>query len=83
MQNGSIQIENYLLPEAMELSNKIILSYGFRDEESLDREYIFFSNFINSIIRDFIHNLCIPHSILQSYTIISIAESKALVNELF
>lgn len=39
--------------------------------------------FVESVINSFINNLCQPHSIFQSFNIISVSECKTWVNELF
>jgi hypothetical protein len=72
-----------LVLEAIELTNKIMLSYGYRDPESLDDESAFFIDFAKSIIHTFINNLTQPNSIFKTYSILSITESKATINQFF
>lgn len=63
--NSSIYVENHLLQEAIELANKILTSYGYKQEENMDGENIFFSNFTRQMINAFINNLAQPASLFQ------------------
>lgn len=60
-----VQVENHLLLEALELTQKIISIYGFREDNDIDPENVFFQNFTRKLINDFMNNLAVHNPIFQ------------------
>jgi hypothetical protein len=67
-----VQVENHLLLEALELTQKILSIYSFRQEYDADGENVFFRAFTRKLINDFMNNLAMHNPIFQETKIISI-----------